>query len=153
MGICYIYCIHPEDGGSVSFRKLSTHILDCTCHTLHVCATDITSILKMQAVWSSENFPLLYQTIRYHNAEISNMDPHRVDNLRPQHPQCCSAREQRFYCSGRCDIAQVGKCTSVKCFALSSCRHRSRELLSKFSCPSIVYLKKDAWKLFVSSLV
>jgi hypothetical protein len=30
MGICYIYCFHPEDGGSVSFRKLTIHILDYT---------------------------------------------------------------------------------------------------------------------------
>jgi hypothetical protein len=33
------------------------------------------------------------------------------------------AREQRFYCSARYNIAQVGNCSSVKCFALSSCRH------------------------------
>jgi hypothetical protein len=31
-------------------------------------------------------------------------------------------REQRVYCSARYNIAQVGKCSSVKCFPLSSCR-------------------------------
>jgi hypothetical protein len=30
IGIFYIYCFHPEDGGRMSFRKLATHTLDYT---------------------------------------------------------------------------------------------------------------------------